>query len=506
MIRWWAEPEAVRKALAVVDDSDVEQGVGTAVLGLHGLLAESLEPLRGQTLVDSADVIGRITSTDVTPAAEAITKALSADLGPASVQYGQSAAADLQERAAESAQALLTSWTSQGVSWPAAVERLIDVVGVPTTHTGGVAKSLAAPAVPAVVRQDMADRALMSYAAQRGMLEASVHGEVSKERVRERWDEADHPRDSDGQFRTKLESERVREQEREKVRVADKEKERQAREARRRRRERRGAAAAAQRQRADARQQEIVADAQRMQEAFQSLFSSERVRTRQEPEREKERVGYDREAVREKAAREKRERIRERAAQEKRERMRGGGPSAGAVGRVNTGLFVPLTHAEHSWLRKHTKAKGIQGGGLSQARGSEFNSLDNTFYPGNEFIDLFHDGGRHDTNRTKWGALLYFPPGAAVLASAKSSDDKRVSGSYQMGLDSFWDSVLYDLTPYPEDIAPVRMTRIPNPSITATSARNLLKPMPVYEVLPVSQREVEAKYGLYDVKQIKNAR
>lgn len=37
MSRWWANAEESRQMLDLVDDSDVEQGVGTAILAYHGL-------------------------------------------------------------------------------------------------------------------------------------------------------------------------------------------------------------------------------------------------------------------------------------------------------------------------------------------------------------------------------------------------------------------------------------------------------------------------------------
>ena len=56
MSRWWTDPDQARSVLGRVNDSDVVQGVGTAVLGYHGLAVEKLKPLTQRTLVDVSQV------------------------------------------------------------------------------------------------------------------------------------------------------------------------------------------------------------------------------------------------------------------------------------------------------------------------------------------------------------------------------------------------------------------------------------------------------------------
>jgi hypothetical protein len=75
MSRWWANPEESLAILELVDDSNVEQGVGTAVLGYHGLTSGVLDSLSRRPLVDVASIRTALDSVDIEPVAKALGRA-----------------------------------------------------------------------------------------------------------------------------------------------------------------------------------------------------------------------------------------------------------------------------------------------------------------------------------------------------------------------------------------------------------------------------------------------
>lgn len=202
MSRWWSNAEESRQVLALVDGSDVEQGVGTAVLGYHGLAAGALEPLTRRTLMDVSAVRHALAGVDLEPVAKALGAATRPVMGDAADRYGEIMADDLHRQAIEATERLLLSLTNTGMPWPTAIERVATVHGVPLERLGQAAAKLGAPALTPLVRADIGDRALMDYAAHRGVRENTV-SDVSKAMNADAFDPNEHPRGAKGQFRRK---------------------------------------------------------------------------------------------------------------------------------------------------------------------------------------------------------------------------------------------------------------------------------------------------------------
>lgn len=202
MSRWWANAEESRQMLDLVDDSDVEQGVGTAILAYHGLAAGALEPLTRKTLMDVSAVRHALAGVDLEPVAKALAAATSPVVGDAAGRYGEILADDLHAQATEATERLLLSLTNSGMPWPTAIERVATVHGVPLERLGQAASKLAAPALTPLVRADLGDRALMDYAMHRGLRENTVV-DVSKASAAQKFDPNEHPRGAKGQFRRK---------------------------------------------------------------------------------------------------------------------------------------------------------------------------------------------------------------------------------------------------------------------------------------------------------------
>lgn len=200
MTRWWADPDQSRVVLGLVDDSDVEQGVGTALLAYHGIAAGVLEPLSKRTLVDVSSIRTSLDQIDLEPVAKALGRATKPIMGDASERYGELLASSMHERAVEATERLLLHLTGSGMAWPTAIERAATVHGVPLERVGKAATALGAPAIPPTVRSDIGDRALMEYAAHLGYRETGSVVEIGKASEEQEWDEAEHPRGAGGRF------------------------------------------------------------------------------------------------------------------------------------------------------------------------------------------------------------------------------------------------------------------------------------------------------------------
>ena len=164
MSRWWTDPDQARSVLGRVNDSDVVQGVGTAVLGYHGLAVEKLKPLTQRTLVDVAQVSKALGQVDLEPVAKALAEATRPVMGEASGEYGRLLAEDLHEQAVASTERLVSSLSSMGMPFPTAITRAVSVHGVPASRLGPTGNLLKTPAMSPIVLDDVADRALMDYA------------------------------------------------------------------------------------------------------------------------------------------------------------------------------------------------------------------------------------------------------------------------------------------------------------------------------------------------------
>ena len=202
MSRWWADSESSEEVLKSVDDSDVVNGVGTALLGYHGLAMGILKPLATQTLVDQQIVREALDGLDLAPIAKALSNATRPIMGDSSDRYGQLLAEDIHKRASEATERLLTTWTATGMAWPNAVERASEVHGVPIERLGRYANVMKSAAVSPLVRADYADRALMDYASAVGNRELQTNNELIAKQDRE-FNEEDHPRNPNGQFKNK---------------------------------------------------------------------------------------------------------------------------------------------------------------------------------------------------------------------------------------------------------------------------------------------------------------
>lgn len=202
MSRWWANPDSSEVVLKSVDDSDVVNGVGTALLGYHGLAMGILRPLATQTLVDQKVVREALDGLDLAPIAKALSNATRPIMGDSSDRYGQLLAEDIHKRASEATERLLTTWTATGMAWPNAVERASEVHGVPIERLGRYANVMKSASVSPLVRADYADRALMDYASAVGNRELQTNNELISKQDRE-FNEEDHPRNPNGQFKNK---------------------------------------------------------------------------------------------------------------------------------------------------------------------------------------------------------------------------------------------------------------------------------------------------------------
>lgn len=208
MQRWWSSGDAARDALGRVDDSDLVMGVGTALLGYHGLAKEALDPLASETLVDPDLITAYLEDIDITPVAKAISAAVASALpAPAADHYGRLLAQDTHRRALAAAPRLATALVAKGASWPTAVARSANVVGVPLERLGTYPGAITKPGLNALGADDVADRVLMGWVS--AISKAIPLSEVSKaerERVRgreqekEAFDEATVNRDELGRF------------------------------------------------------------------------------------------------------------------------------------------------------------------------------------------------------------------------------------------------------------------------------------------------------------------
>lgn len=204
MKRWWANSKDSIAALSVVDDSDVVNGVGVALLGYHGLSQEVLQPLTKETLVDIQRVRDALSEIDLEPVAKAFGEATKSVMGGASERYGQLLAGEVHRRAIAATERLLNTWTTNGMSWPQAIEKAAEVHGVPLERLGRYATVMKNVSITPHVRADYADRELMSYASDFGKRESIVDTAlIEKQEKRREFNEQEHPRNPNGEFREK---------------------------------------------------------------------------------------------------------------------------------------------------------------------------------------------------------------------------------------------------------------------------------------------------------------
>jgi len=202
--RWWASPEDSVAALSVVDDSDVVNGVGVALLGYHGLSQGALQPLTKETLVDVHHVREALLEVDLEPVAKALGEATKSVMGDASERYGQLLASEVHKRAIVATERLLTTWTTNGMAWPQAIEKAAEVHGVPLERLGRYATVMKSVGMTPHVRADYADRELMAYAADFGKRESVTDTAlIEKQEKRKEFNEKEHPRNPDGEFKSK---------------------------------------------------------------------------------------------------------------------------------------------------------------------------------------------------------------------------------------------------------------------------------------------------------------
>jgi hypothetical protein len=203
MNRWWTDPQIARSTLERVDSSDPVQGVGTAVLGYHGLAEGVLQPLTHRTLLDVEGVSKALDGLDIAPVAKALANATRPVVGDAAEKYGELLAQDLHKQAVESTGRLILNLVSTGMAWPTAIDRAASVHGVPVDRLGKAGSALRAPALAKIAQADIADRALMEYAAHVGKREYTPDVVSKASQQRERFREEDVNRDALGRFADK---------------------------------------------------------------------------------------------------------------------------------------------------------------------------------------------------------------------------------------------------------------------------------------------------------------
>lgn len=199
--RWWSNADGALWALGKVDDSNVAMGVGTSVLGYHGLAYVGLDELANQTLADGRAIMRMMDRIDLDPVRHAMSKAIAPIMGSQADHYADMWVEDLHNSSVESSLNLYGSLITQGMPSPLAVDRLAAVVGVPMDKLGRTYGVLREQRTSPRILADAADRVLMEYASHRGRLEdTQVAVEVGKDVA---FDEGDHPRTADGRFRSK---------------------------------------------------------------------------------------------------------------------------------------------------------------------------------------------------------------------------------------------------------------------------------------------------------------
>lgn len=202
MDRWWTDPHIARSTLECVDDSDPIQGVGTALLGYHGLSEGVLRPLTQQTLLDVESISKALDGLDIAPVAQALANATRPVVGDGADKYGELLARDIHQQAVESTGRFVLNLVATGMAWPTAIDRAASVHGVPVDRLGKAGSVLRAPALAKIAQADISDRALMEYAEHVGKREY-VPEVVSKAYREREWREELVNRDAIGRFSDK---------------------------------------------------------------------------------------------------------------------------------------------------------------------------------------------------------------------------------------------------------------------------------------------------------------
>lgn len=202
MKRWWSDAEQSELILKSVDDSDVVNGVGVAILGYHGLATAVLKPLATETLIDTQSVTDALNLLDLEPVIKAVAEATKPIMKEASDRYAELLVNYHHADSVRSIERLLLSWTQNGMAWPNAVERASDVYGVPVERLGRYSHVMKSAGLTPLVRSDYADRELMTYASWFGHRENTITDELIS---KQEFVEADHPRDETGKFTEKRE-------------------------------------------------------------------------------------------------------------------------------------------------------------------------------------------------------------------------------------------------------------------------------------------------------------
>jgi hypothetical protein len=198
--RWWSDAEQSELILKSVDDSDVVNGMGVAILGYHGLATGVLKPLATETLVDTQTVTDALNSLDLEPVIKAVAEATRPIMKEASDRYAELLVHNHHSDSVRSIERLLSSWTQNGMAWPSAVERAADVYGVPVERLGRYAHVMKSAGLTPLVRSDYADRELMTFASWFGNRENTMTDELVSKME---FVEEEHPRNELGEFSVK---------------------------------------------------------------------------------------------------------------------------------------------------------------------------------------------------------------------------------------------------------------------------------------------------------------
>ena len=207
MLRWWDDAGSSAAALDLVD-SRPGPAMGVAVLGFHGIAKGVLAPLAGQTLVDEYQIRSALDGLDGSVVADAIAASMVDELGEVGAyHFADAVVRDWTDQAKESTSRLARALVAKGLSWPLAVARSAEVVGVPVRRLGRYATVAADRQVDPLSVADLADRALMEYASSQTapMVTVSKESQSQSQSQRRRyvWRESEHPRDDLGQFTEK---------------------------------------------------------------------------------------------------------------------------------------------------------------------------------------------------------------------------------------------------------------------------------------------------------------
>ena len=173
--RWWANKAATQACLTAVSEGDGYHGVGAAWLGLHNTGRMILTSLSHDTCVDYTQIRDSLKHASITPAIEAASRAMGSDRKTAAKWL------EKQKAIADKAAAVaVKSMVSAKVPWPNALSRAASIYGLDSAAALSFSGTVRQPSLPVNVANDLGDRALLSYVANKAIPCSPLSREISK--------------------------------------------------------------------------------------------------------------------------------------------------------------------------------------------------------------------------------------------------------------------------------------------------------------------------------------